>query len=126
MLTMDKQHDIRLRFFRKGERITDIANALQVDRKTVWKYVDKTNFKEPPEAGFGTESMPFDPYKVTIDEWLMKDKEAPRKQRHTAKRVFDRLKRRLPDSIAPTGRLPRITPSNAKRSFQGRRLGFCP
>ena len=92
---MDKQHDIRLRFFRKGERITDIANALQVDRKTVWKYVDKTNFKEPPEAGFGTESMPFDPYKVTIDEWLMKDKQAPRKQRHTARRVFDRLKKEV-------------------------------
>ena len=26
-----------------------------------------------------------------IDEWLLADREAPRKQRHTAKRVWERL-----------------------------------
>lgn len=32
-----------------------------------------------------------DPYKPTIDRWLTADLDAPRKQRHTAKRIFDRL-----------------------------------
>ncbi|MBB4951723.1 transposase [Kitasatospora gansuensis] len=32
-----------------------------------------------------------DPYKVVIDQILREDLDAPRKQRHTAKRVFDRL-----------------------------------
>ncbi|CAL9279395.1 hypothetical protein [Streptomyces sp. SudanB52_2052] len=32
-----------------------------------------------------------DPYKPVIDEMLRVDLDAPRKQRHTAKRVFDRL-----------------------------------
>ena len=29
---------------------------------------------------------------VTIDQWLDEDLKVPRKQRHTAKRVFDRLR----------------------------------
>lgn len=32
-----------------------------------------------------------DPYKAVIDEWLIEDKTAPRKQRHTAKRIYQRL-----------------------------------
>ena len=32
-----------------------------------------------------------DPYKSLIDQWLMDDKKAPRKRRHTAKRVYVRL-----------------------------------
>lgn len=32
-----------------------------------------------------------DPYRDVIDGWLRNDLDAPRKQRHTAKRVFDRL-----------------------------------
>ena len=30
-------------------------------------------------------------YRELIDEWLLADREAPRKQRHTAKRVWERL-----------------------------------
>lgn len=32
-----------------------------------------------------------EPYEDIVDEWLRRDREMPRKQRHTAKRVFDRL-----------------------------------
>lgn len=32
-----------------------------------------------------------DAYRVVIDDWLRSDLDAPRKQRHTAKRIFDRL-----------------------------------
>lgn len=32
-----------------------------------------------------------DPYREVIDVWLRDDLDAPRKQRHTAKRIFDRL-----------------------------------
>jgi len=31
------------------------------------------------------------PYRPLIDEWLIADREAPRKQRHTAKRIWQRL-----------------------------------
>ncbi len=46
----------------------------------------------PPERKTPERSAPaLDRWKPTIDEMLRSDVDAPRKQRHTAKRVFDRL-----------------------------------
>lgn len=42
--------------------------------------------KAPPKRG-----SRLGPYQATIDGWLRDDLDAPRKQRHTAKRIFDRL-----------------------------------
>ncbi|MEX1908079.1 IS21 family transposase [Janibacter sp. Y6] len=42
--------------------------------------------KPPPKRG-----SRLDPYRDVIDGWLRDDLDAPRKQRHTAKRIFDRL-----------------------------------
>ena len=42
--------------------------------------------KQPPKRG-----SRLDAYRVVIDDWLRSDVDAPRKQRHTAKRIFDRL-----------------------------------
>jgi hypothetical protein len=97
MLTMDKVHDIRSRFFKKGQGISQIAGALNVDRKTVQKYVDMTDFNEPPPKPASKQRLcpKLDPYKSAINDWLVADKEAPRKQRHTAKKVFDRLKKEV-------------------------------
>ena len=47
MLTMDQIHDIRFRFFVKGESISQIATALHLNWRTVQKYVDMTDFNEP-------------------------------------------------------------------------------
>jgi len=47
MLTMDKVNDIRFRFFVKGESISQIADVLQLDWKTVQKYADMIDFNEP-------------------------------------------------------------------------------
>ena len=41
--------------------------------------------KQPPKRG-----SRLDAYRVVIDDWLRSDLDAPRKQRHTAKRIFDR------------------------------------
>jgi transposase len=42
--------------------------------------------KPPPKRG-----SRLDPYLEVIEDWLRDDLDAPRKQRHTAKRIFDRL-----------------------------------
>lgn len=42
--------------------------------------------KPPPKRG-----SRLDQYRGVIDDWLRADLDAPRKQRHTAKRIFDRL-----------------------------------
>ncbi len=35
------------------------------------------------------------PYLQIIDQWLAEDKDRPKKQRHTARRIYDRLVREL-------------------------------
>lgn len=69
---MDQIHDIRNRFFEKGENISRIADELHLDRKTVRKYVDMTDFNAPsPKPASEQRFCPkLDPYKLVIDEWL--------------------------------------------------------
>ncbi|MDW7651329.1 MAG: IS21 family transposase, partial [Bacillota bacterium] len=69
MLTMDMVRDVRFRFYVKGENISQIASALNLDWKTVQKYVDKTDFNEPaPKPASERRFCPkLDPYKPTID-----------------------------------------------------------
>lgn len=128
MLTMDMIHDIRFRFFVKGENISQIANALHLDWKTVRKYVDKTDFNEPvPQPASEQRFCPkLDPYKLTIDKWLEEDKQAPRKQRHTAKRVFHRLKKEVPGFNCSYRTVASYYAVKHKEIFSGAKKGFLP
>ena len=100
MLTMDKIHDIRFRFFVKGEKISQIAKALHLDWKTVQKYVDKTDFNEPaPKPALELRFCPkLDPYKPTIDKWLEEDKQAPESSGIQPRgcSMFHRLEKKVP------------------------------
>ena len=63
------------------------------------KYVDMEDFNNQLPASQSKEvhKSKLDPFKPMIDEWLQADKLAPRKQRHTAKRIFRRLKEEQKD-----------------------------
>ena len=95
MLAMDKIHLIRQMFYEQGYTISDIIEKTGHDRKTIVKYLDMTNFNQPePKPDNPQDKWPkLKPYKALIDEWLIADKSAPRKQRHTARRVYNRLKK---------------------------------
>jgi transposase len=96
MLTMARIDDIREEYFRKGKSIAEIARERRLDRKTVRKYIEKDDFSEDPLATDLRKENPcpkLDPFKPAIDSWLEADKRARRNQRHTAKRVFDRLRK---------------------------------
>ena len=93
MTTMDQIHRIRDMFRSQDMSMTEIAKALNMDWRTVRKYVDMEDFNEkPPKPKEEETTSKLDPYKPLIDKWLSEDKKAPRKQRHTAKRVHTRLK----------------------------------
>lgn len=92
--TIDQIHHIRDMFYQQDKTISEITSETGLNRKTVSKYVDMDDFNSPPpvpSSEDGHESK-LDPFKHLIDEWLQADKLAPRKQRHTAKRVFRRLR----------------------------------
>ena len=90
---MDQIHRIRDLYYGQDKSLTEIAGIENLDWRTVRKYVDMEDFSEsPPSPGGEQHSSKLDQFKPFIDKWLKEDKKAPRKQRHTAKRVHRRLK----------------------------------
>ena len=99
MIAMDKVHSIRQLFYEQGKSVSAIAAETGHDRKTISKYLDMTDFNTPEPKKEDPENMcpKLDAYKPLIDQWLLDDRKAPRKQRHTAKRVFKRLQTETED-----------------------------
>ena len=92
MLAMSKQKFIRELYYVNGKSITEIAENSGHDRKTVRKIVNRDDWNEPISSAEPEHVTPkLEPFKETIDEWLIDDKRSKRKQRHTSKRVYDRL-----------------------------------
>jgi len=75
---------------RQGFGPCEIAERLGIDRKTTAKYMKQDDFNTV--SGIKT-PLPskLDPWKPTIDQWLVEDLKMRFKQRHTAKRVHTRL-----------------------------------
>jgi len=75
---------------RDGHSIAEISRVMKVDEKTVRKYLNQDDFSpKPPERGERRSAL--DTHKPLIDRWLEEDQDRWYKQRHTAKRIFDRL-----------------------------------
>ena len=91
MIGVDKIEDIR-RMWRRGETVADIARATGVSEPTVRKYRDMEDLSPEPPRARRPESDLLAPYESTIDSWLLDDRKYWRKQRHTAVRVYVRLR----------------------------------
>ncbi len=73
-----------------GDSVAQVARDEGVSEPTVRKYRDMDDFS--PTVKIRKErASKLDPYKPVIDSWLSQDRKRRVKQRHTAKRVFDRL-----------------------------------
>lgn len=90
---MEQIHHIRELFYEQGKNLTEISEELEIAWNTVQKYVDMTDFNLATQNNSASNNVcpKLDPYKSIIDQWFIDDKSAPRKQRHTATRVFKRL-----------------------------------
>lgn len=73
----------------EGISIREIMRRTGYHYETVKKYLDMV---------FTHHSL-LDPLKPVIDQWLLGDLKAPRKQRHTTKRVFERLQDKYPQML---------------------------
>jgi transposase len=91
MLTMEQIKYIRKCVIKKGESIRSVSKRTGQDWRTVQKYVQQEDFNE--ELRFNKKGKSkLDKFKPIIDNWLQDDLKMPAKQRHTATRVYDRLK----------------------------------
>jgi transposase len=68
-----------------------IAERLGISRNTVAKYADMEDFSPRPGTPPAQCRSRVEPFSQVVDSWLRADQSMPRKQRHTAKRVYDRL-----------------------------------
>lgn len=74
----------------RGVSWREIARQLGVSRDTVRKYATMEGCSPKPAVRKGRRSL-IDAHSETVDSWLAADRLMPRKQRHTARRVYDRL-----------------------------------
>jgi len=89
VLNMPQIHSIK-EMDLDGQSVAGIARKLEIDEKTVRKYLRQDNFSpQLPEER--TRPSNLDPHKPLIDRWLLEDQDRWHKQRHTAKRIHDRL-----------------------------------
>ena len=82
---------VRRAHYQDGLSGREIARQFGISRDSVRKMLI---YSEPPgyRRTAPIRRPKLDPFTEQIDQWLLDDKSRHRKQRHTAKRVFDRLK----------------------------------
>jgi transposase len=74
----------------EGVSIRELADRHRVHRRTVRQALD--NATPPPRKPYPPRPRPaIDPYVQVVDGWLVADRDVPRKQRHTARRIWQRL-----------------------------------
>lgn len=125
---MTQEHNIREMFFVEGKNISQISRETGFDRKTVRARLEKDDWnKEKPTISHGCSYPSLDPYKATIDEWLNADKMAKRKQRHTAKRIYDRLIEKYPEDFDVSYRtVAGYVAEKRKEIFGKEKCGYIP
>lgn len=91
MLTVDHYELIRRKHWVDGMSQRDVARELGHSRNTVAKAL-----AHPIPPGYRMASPRgrpvIDPVKPIIDAWIEEDRTRPRKQRHTAQRIYERLR----------------------------------
>jgi transposase len=75
-----------------GKSLREIAHEAGMNFRTVRKYVHMSDFNPLVQPNVASENYRvLGPYIPSINQWMEQDMREPRKQRHTAKRIFDRL-----------------------------------
>lgn len=125
MLKMKEITDLRKMYFEEGKNISQIQKETGFDRKTIRNFVNKKDWNDPVQIPTERESK-LDKFKPKIDEWLEADKEMRKKQRHTAKRVHDRLKEEYNEEFDCSYRTVAMYVAGKKKSLYTNNQGFLP
>jgi transposase len=127
MLTMTQEHNIRKMFYVEGKNISEISRETKFDRKTVRTYLGKEDWNRDKPIATSKSTYPkLEPYKKDIDKWLTDDKKAKRKQRHTAKRVYDRLVEKYCGKFDCSYRTVAGYFADKKKEIFGKKQGYLP
>lgn len=127
MTTMDQIHHIRALYYEQGKYLSEIVDETNKSWRTVRKYVDMTDFNVPEPKSPGNKGCSkLDPFKPVIDQWLEEDKKVPRKQRHSAKRIFHRLRKETEEFDASYRIVAEYVAAKKRELNLSRKEGFIP
>lgn len=125
MLKMTEIADLRKMYFEDGDNISQIHKKTGIDRKTIRKFINKKDWNDPVQVHIERESK-LDKFKLEIDQWLEADKEMRKKQRHTAKRVYVRLKDKYNDKFDCSYRTVAKYVAEKKKCLYENKQSFLP
>ena len=92
MLNMAQIHYIKDLYENEDLSLREIARRTQHSFSTVQKYAYQEDWSEDTLPNVAPEDYPIlEAYIPYINEWMEADRKVPRKQRHTARRIYDRL-----------------------------------
>ena len=117
MLTITTINYIRELFCVEGKTFTEIEKMTQRNYRTIKKYIEMEDFNEKTLKR--EKANRSDPIKPIIKQWITEDKFRHHKQRHTAKRVYDRLVEEYPDLLDVTDRTARSIVKEIKETVFG-------
>ena len=117
MLTITTINHIRELYFVEGKSFTEIMEMTKRNYRTVKKYIEIADFNEKTYKTKRPSKS--DALRPIIRKWLLEDKTRHHKQRHTAKRVYDRLKEEYPEILDVTDRTVRSIVKEEKEKIFG-------
>ncbi len=117
MLTITQVNYIRELYFREGKTYSEICTMTGKNYRTIKKYVDMNDFN--PKHHKAERPNKSDPLRPIIVKWLNEDQSRHHKQRHTAKRIYERLKSEHPDLLEVSERTVRNLVKEEKERIFG-------
>lgn len=93
MLRMAQVNYIKDLYDNEEKSLREISRITGHDFRTVQKYAYCDDWNETTLPDIEPKRYPvLGPFIPIVDDWLEEDRKIPKKQRHTAKRIYDRLK----------------------------------
>ena len=96
MITMAKSNYIKELYEKEGLSLREISRRTKLSFQTVQKYAYREDWRDEKLPDLEAKHYPsLGEYIPIIDKWMEADRKVPRKQRHTAVRIYHRLQPKI-------------------------------
>ena len=123
MLTLKEVNKVRTMYYEQNYTATEIARIMKISRQTVYKYLKFVDFSD--EVTQKKSKSEVEKYREDILKFLNYDRLHHHKQRHTGRKVYDRLKELYPNYDISYSATVKFF-SRVKKEFYYKHNGYLP
>ena len=123
MFTLKEVNKVRTRYYEQNYTATEIARIMKIYRQTVYKYLKFVDFSD--EVTQKKSKSEVEKYREDILKFLNYDRLHHHKQRHTGRKVYDRLKELYPNYDISYSATVKFF-SRVKKEFYYKHNGYLP